>query len=208
MNISTFIPAYIEATAFERVVEEYLGNSDKLLLVGDWSDDWTPEISDELDDTKANHFFVQYERNRGKTNALRTGVERASEALLIFMDAVHFGGYLNQRTPIQAYSGANLVCYPSKYEISGNTLTEASAGGTPRVVTGGGEAKRISQDRITGRLQEEYGNVGELVSALGSLFANSEGVSAIGRRAKTHFLEEFSWQICADAHEILYERLV
>jgi glycosyltransferase involved in cell wall biosynthesis len=120
-------------------------------------------------------------------------------------DRVHFVGHLDQDTLIKAYNAAYLVCYPSKFEIFGHTLTEASACGTPCVAMGWGAAQQIVQDGETGRLLDEYGDIEQLVAVLGELLSSPDAVDRYSAQAREHILDNFSWAACASAHEDLYQ---
>jgi glycosyltransferase involved in cell wall biosynthesis len=122
-------------------------------------------------------------------------------------DRVHFVGHLNQDTLIQAYNAAYLVCYPSKFEIFGHTLTEASACGTPCVAMGWGAAQQIVQDGETGRLLERYGDVEHLRSVLDDVISNPQLTDEMGEKARNRVVNEFSWDACANKHEALYNIL-
>lgn len=123
-------------------------------------------------------------------------------------DLVRFVGHLEQETLIQAYNGASLVCYPSKFEIFGHTLTEASACGTPCVAMGWGAAQQIVQDGETGRLLDRYGNVSELVSTIKYILRDKSRADEMGEKARERILNSFSWRACARNHDRLYASLI
>jgi glycosyltransferase involved in cell wall biosynthesis len=87
VKISTIVPAYNEAAAIEAVVEEYLSYSDEIILIDDGSTDETASLIDSLADTYATVTAVHHDENRGKANALRTGVEHATGDVVVFTDA-------------------------------------------------------------------------------------------------------------------------
>ncbi|SER27542.1 glycosyltransferase family 2 protein [Natrinema salaciae] len=86
-TVTTVIPAYNEEQALRSVVEEYLEYSDELLVVDDGSTDDTPRIGKALASSLENVRYVAHEQNRGKANALRTGVSNAVGDIVVFTDA-------------------------------------------------------------------------------------------------------------------------
>lgn len=123
-------------------------------------------------------------------------------------ERVRFVGHLDQETLVEAYNAAYLVCYPSKLEIFGHVLTEASVCGTPCVATRWGAAEQIVTDGVSGRLLDDYGDVEAITETIRSLLERPERVAEMGRRARTHVVANFSWANCATEHERVYRELL
>jgi glycosyltransferase involved in cell wall biosynthesis len=85
MKTSLVVPAYNEEKGLPRVVQEYLGFVDEIIIVDDGSSDGTFQAAELLAGGKVKLF--RHEKNSGKVAALRTGVEHAVGDIIIFTDA-------------------------------------------------------------------------------------------------------------------------
>lgn len=87
MRTSLVLPAYNEEEALPKTLDEYLGYVDEAIIVNDGSMDNTDRIADEYAAKYPKVKYVRHEANKGKPEALRTGVANASGDILIFTDA-------------------------------------------------------------------------------------------------------------------------
>jgi len=87
MRISTIIPAYNEQQALAQVVREYENYSEELIVVDDGSSDLTPQIAGDLANKSDKVKVIHHQTNRGKAQALRTGVKQATGEIIVFTDA-------------------------------------------------------------------------------------------------------------------------
>lgn len=86
MRTTLILPAYNEEEALSKTLEEYLEFVDEVIIVNDGSKDRTDEIAKQLAAGSAKVKYVKHETNKGKPEALRTGVKNATGDILIFTD--------------------------------------------------------------------------------------------------------------------------
>ena len=86
MKVSVIVPAYNEAERICSVLDALDGaeHADEIIVVDDGS---TDDTSKRVEGSKVKAKLVKLERNTGKANALAKGVEKASHAALMFLDA-------------------------------------------------------------------------------------------------------------------------
>jgi len=87
VSVSVIVPTYNEAAAIKSVVQEYLQYADEIVVVDDGSTDGTADIVDELAASESAVISCHHINNKGKANAIRTGVSRATGDILVFTDA-------------------------------------------------------------------------------------------------------------------------
>ena len=85
MKTSLIIPAYNEEKGLPLVIEEYSDKVDEIIVVDDGSTDRTFEVAKKHANKKVR--LYKHETNKGKVDALRTGVEHATGEIIIFTDA-------------------------------------------------------------------------------------------------------------------------
>jgi len=92
-NFSIIVPAYNEEATIERAVREAtavfcgFGKPFEIIVVDDGSDDATAKITERLAAEIDNLRLLRHENNRGKGEAVRTGVMDASGEYILFFDA-------------------------------------------------------------------------------------------------------------------------
>ncbi len=86
MKTSLILPAYNEEEALPATLDEYLGYVDEAIVVDDGSKDSTGKIGAEYAAKSPKVKYVRHEANKGKPEALRTGVANATGDILIFTD--------------------------------------------------------------------------------------------------------------------------
>jgi glycosyltransferase involved in cell wall biosynthesis len=87
--LSVVIPAYNEERTLHYVVEKVLRipNLLEIVLVNDASIDQTPQIADALAARYPQVLAIHHPRNKGKTEALKTGFQHTRGAIVIVQDA-------------------------------------------------------------------------------------------------------------------------
>ncbi len=86
MRTTLILPAYNEEEALPKTLDEYMGFVDEVIVVNDGSKDGTDRIALEYASKYPKIKYVKHEVNRGKPDALRTGVRNATGDVLIFTD--------------------------------------------------------------------------------------------------------------------------
>jgi glycosyltransferase involved in cell wall biosynthesis len=83
------VPVYNEEKTLAKVVEKVLRLPElhEIVVVDDCSTDKTPEIASRLAAQHAQILVVRHQKNQGKTEALKTGFQRTSGAIVIVQDA-------------------------------------------------------------------------------------------------------------------------
>ncbi|MFC1628675.1 glycosyltransferase [Gemmatimonadota bacterium] len=91
-SLSVIVPSYNEAATLREAVHRLWSTSyplkSEIILVDDGSSDASWEIASQLKEESPLPFFLlRHERNRGKTAAIRTGLEAATGTLTLIYDA-------------------------------------------------------------------------------------------------------------------------
>jgi glycosyltransferase involved in cell wall biosynthesis len=87
MKTSLILPAYNEEEALAATLDEYLGYVDEAVVVDDGSKDGTGRVAAAYAANNPRVKYVRHEVNKGKPEALRTGVANATGDILVFTDA-------------------------------------------------------------------------------------------------------------------------
>ncbi len=80
------MPAYNEEEALPLTVEEYIGYVDEVIIVNDGSKDGTDRIAKECAAKYGKVKYIKHDTNKGKPEALRTGIRNATGNIVIWTD--------------------------------------------------------------------------------------------------------------------------
>jgi len=86
-EVSLIIPAYNEEEGLPLVINEVLDKVDEIIVVDDGSTDNTYSIALKYSKKHEKIKTVKIEKNSGKVQALRSGVEKSTKDMLVFIDA-------------------------------------------------------------------------------------------------------------------------
>ncbi|MCD1294175.1 glycosyltransferase family 2 protein [Methanocella sp. CWC-04] len=86
MKTTLILPAYNEEEALPKTLEEYFDYADEIIIVNDGSKDNTDRLASEYASKFEKVKYIKHEVNRGKPEALRTGVKNSTGDILIFTD--------------------------------------------------------------------------------------------------------------------------
>ena len=88
MKITVIIPAYNEAKTIHEIIHRVkaTGLIDEIIVVDDGSKDGTREILSEIAESEGVRVIL-HERNQGKGAAVRTGIQNATNEVMIIQDA-------------------------------------------------------------------------------------------------------------------------
>ena len=117
-------------------------------------------------------------------------------------DRITLAGYVPEADKAALFSGAELFCYPSRYEGFGLPVLEAMACGTPVVTTSGGSLPEVAGGAA--RLVEP-GDLDGLVAAVRGLLGDAAARAAGVERGRAVAAAR-SWQACADRTAAAYRR--
>lgn len=87
MKTTLIVPAYNEEEALPKTLDEYMEYVDEVIIVNDGSKDNTDSIAMDYSHRFDRIKYVKHETNKGKPEALRTGVKNATGDIIIFTDA-------------------------------------------------------------------------------------------------------------------------
>jgi glycosyltransferase involved in cell wall biosynthesis len=89
MNLSVIIPVYNEIQTIDEILQriEAVNLADEIILIDDGSTDGTRERLQEISPQHHHMKVILHEKNRGKGSAVRTGIQAATQDLIIIQDA-------------------------------------------------------------------------------------------------------------------------
>jgi glycosyltransferase involved in cell wall biosynthesis len=89
MNLSVIIPVYNEIQTIDEILQriEAVNLADEIILIDDGSTDGTRERLQEISPQHPHMKVILHEKNRGKGSAVRTGIQAATQDLIIIQDA-------------------------------------------------------------------------------------------------------------------------
>jgi len=87
-KFSAVVPSYNENTQFVKIVSELfkIPQLDELIFIDDGSTDQTQETVKQFQSDKR-FIYIRLSKNKGKGNALKTGVQKAKNEIVLFLDA-------------------------------------------------------------------------------------------------------------------------
>jgi len=117
-------------------------------------------------------------------------------------DRILLAGYVPEADKAALFTGADLFCYPSRYEGFGLPVLEAMACGTPVVTTTGGSLPEVAGDAA---LLVEPGDADALAVAIGKLVGDRGERVALVQRGLVR-AAGFTWNHCAALTAAAYRR--
>ncbi|HEX2112140.1 MAG TPA: glycosyltransferase family 4 protein [Gaiellaceae bacterium] len=131
---------------------------------------------------------------------------------------VEFLGAVPESELPALYRGARVVALPSVHrtcygrdvavsELLGLAALEAMASGTPVVASRVGGLPEVVENGVTGFLVDP-GDADQLRARLAEVLADPRLAERLGRNAREHVLERFTWAACADRCLAAYSELV
>lgn len=123
------------------------------------------------------------------------GYKREAEILaenLGLCDKVKFTGSIDGKDKLSAYIDADVLIYPSIFEIFGLVPFEAIMCGTPVIVTGDCGCGQLIKETKAGYLVH-YGDVEGLKDKILEAFGHSEDCKRMVESGKKHIIKNLSW---------------
>jgi glycosyltransferase involved in cell wall biosynthesis len=114
-------------------------------------------------------------------------------------ERVDFVGWKSRRALNAYYQQANLFVFPSRHEGMPNALLEAMSSGLPAIATDIAGNQELVVDGKNGFLVPS-GDVDALKKALRTLISQQTLRTEMGRAARQHILDSYSWQATAQAY--------
>lgn len=118
-----------------------------------------------------------------------------------------FLGFIPKTKLPKVYSIANVVVYPSKYEIFGHVILEANACEKVVIASDHWGPKELILNGKTGYLTK-YGDIEELKEKIIYVLNNEELQKKMGEFAREYVKKNFSWDINAEKHFKLYQKIL
>ncbi|MFX1453162.1 MAG: glycosyltransferase family 4 protein, partial [Promethearchaeota archaeon] len=118
-----------------------------------------------------------------------------------------FLGHVPKRLLPKLYSLANVVVYPSKFEIFGHVILEANACKKLVIASNHWGPKELILDKKTGFLTK-YGNVDQLKEKIIYVLNNEDLQKKRGKFIRNYVKKNFSWEKNALEHYNLYKNLL
>jgi glycosyltransferase involved in cell wall biosynthesis len=119
-------------------------------------------------------------------------------------DIVRFHGWLNRDSLRTHYQEADIVINPSRYEGMPNVLLEAMACGKPVLASRVAGNESVVIDGLTGWLFDLDDRKG-FSKIIDSLLGDSEVLGRMGKSARNHAEQRFSWAAATRAYLRLFD---
>lgn len=118
-----------------------------------------------------------------------------------------FLGHVPKKLLPKIYSLANVVVYPSKFEIFGQVILEANACKKPVIASNHWGPKELIINNKTGFLIK-YGDAEILKDKIIKILTDERLQERMGDFARQHVKSNFSWEMNAQKHYILYNNIL
>lgn len=139
----------------------------------------------------------------GPTDPRYPEAEQLAERLGV-MDDVNFTGFVTDAELVAAYSTADLLVHPSRYEGFGLQIIEAMKSGLPVCCTDGGSQPEIAG---TAAVVVPAQDVDAMAAAIVKILQNPEQQQRM-RLAGFEQAQRFTWEQCAEQTASLYRTLL
>jgi len=142
-----------------------------------------------------------------------SNIEYESKVRMLISDLnmqrnIVFTGSLSGRKLVEAYNSANVVVYPSKWEIFGMVAIEAAACGKPIIVpNNAGGLSEIVEHEKTGFLVD-YPDNECLSRRIIQLLGDKSLAKRMGLNGRNIVTKKYAWKIIVDKLEDIYEDLL
>ena len=120
---------------------------------------------------------------------------------------IMFLGYIPKKDLPKIYSIANVIVYPSKFEIFGHVILEANACEKLVIAVNHWGPKELIINGKTGFLTK-YGDVQGLKEKIVYILQNESLQKQMGKFARKYVKQNYSWEKCAQKHFELYNNLL
>lgn len=127
--------------------------------------------------------------------------EQKSHKRIIFL------GFVPKKLLPEVYSLADVVVYPSKFEIFGHVILEANACEKPVIASNHWGPKELIINGKTGFLTR-YGDAKELKENITKILNNELLQKKMGKQARDYVKKNFSWENNAKKHFELYKQVL
>ncbi len=121
-------------------------------------------------------------------------------------DAVTWHGYVSRRDLISAYTGADLLVLPSRYEEFGMVIAEAWAAGTAVVAAASTAIPYVVDDGVNGLLFPTD-DVAACAARIGDLLEDDAQRRAFGAAGREKVRARYAWPVIFDRLESIYRSL-
>lgn len=120
---------------------------------------------------------------------------------------IFFLGHVSVKLLPMVYSLANVIVYPSKYEIFGHVILEANACEKPVIASNHWGPKELILQGKTGFLTS-YGDIKQLKESIAKILTDHSLQEKIGKFARTYVKNNYTWEKAAKSHYDLYKRVL
>ena len=120
---------------------------------------------------------------------------------------VELAGWRSPPELARLLASARMAVLPSREESFGNAMAEAMAAGAPLISTRVGSVPEVVLADRTGILVEP-GDSAALADAIRSLLDDPAHAESLGRAARAHVRERYSWDATARAYETVYREVL
>jgi len=124
-----------------------------------------------------------------------------------FQDKIKLLGFIPRKLLPQIYSLADVVVYPSKFEIFGHVILEANACEKPVIASDHWGPKELIRNGKNGFVVK-YGNIYQLKEKIIQILNNETLKNKMGKQARMVVENDYSWKKNALSHYQLYKRIL